>query len=93
MNDKVIVTFELPLMTDDKETLTADASPAKIAGNETPARVSTGAPFASNDDITRSLLASAIYVGRISPLIVQTTAELEDAKPEPLIWTFKNGLL
>jgi hypothetical protein len=93
MNDSVIVTFELLLMTDDRETLTADASLSKIAGNETPARVSTGPPFASNDDMTRSLLAPATYGGRISPLIVQTTAELEDAKPEPLMKTFKNGLL
>ena len=86
-------TFELALITDDKETLTADASPAKTAGNETPARVSTGAPFASNADMTRSLLASAASGGRTSPLIVQITADLEDGKPEPLIRTFRNGLV
>ena len=80
-------------MTEDSKTETADALPAKTAGNETPASVSTAAPFASNVDTTRSLLAATAYGGRTSPVIVQTTAELEDAKPEPLMAIFRNGLL
>ena len=80
-------------MTEDRETERADASPAKTAGNETPASVSTATPFAPNADMTRSLLAATVYGGRMSPVIVQTTAEAEDAKPEPLIAIFKNGLL
>jgi hypothetical protein len=42
IKDSVIVTPALALITDDRVTETSVASPAKIGGNKTPAKVSTG---------------------------------------------------
>ncbi len=83
----------LPLTSEERDTDTSVASPTKTAGNETPARVSTAAPFASKVEITRSLFAATANDGRMRPEIVHTTAELEDAKPVPLTAILKNGLL
>ena len=50
--DTVIATFELPLITEERETETAEASPAKIM-RVVPATVATLAPFVnvtSTDD-------------------------------------------
>ena len=54
MNDSVIATFVLPLTSEERENEMAAASPAKTAGKETPASVSTAAPFLSKVEITIS---------------------------------------
>jgi hypothetical protein len=43
--------------------------------------------------ITRSFLAATADDGRTSPRTVQTTSELEAAKPEALTVMLKKGLL
>ena len=64
MNDSVIATFVLPLTSEERENEMAAASPAKTAGKETPASVSTAAPFLSKVEITISFLAATAYEGR-----------------------------
>jgi hypothetical protein len=91
--DSVITTFSLPLTYEDNDTLTSVASAAKMAGSATPARVSTAAPFAPNDEITISSFPASALEGRMSPLIEHTIDDFKYAISVPLIAIVKNGLL
>ncbi len=65
--DTVIATFELPLITEERETETAEASPAKIM-RVVPATVATLAPFVnvtSTDDAAAGVPAPITTVNEV----------------------------
>ena len=93
INETVSTTLVVLLITDERDTKTDIATLANTGGNETLATVSKAARLMSKVVITRSFLAATADDGRMSPRTVQTTSELDAAKPEALTVMLKKGLL
>ena len=67
INDNVIATFVLPLTSEERETETAAASPAKIAGNATKLTPSMFTFAAVNVEIVTPVVAAAALGAFLSP--------------------------